>query len=110
RKRFYMICVAAFTVSSLLCGMAPNIAALIVFRIIQGLSGAGMVPISQAIMADTFPPEKRGMAFAVFALVIVVGPAIGPALGGWLTDNWSWHWCRSEEHTSELQSRFELVC
>lgn len=93
RKRFYMICVGAFTVSSLLCGFAPNIEALIVFRIIQGLSGAGMVPISQAIMADTFPPEKRGMAFAVFALVIVIGPAIGPALGGWLTDNYSWHWC-----------------
>lgn len=93
RKRFYLICVAGFGISSLLCGVAPSLETLIVFRIIQGLSGAGMVPISQAIMADTFPPEKRGMAFAVFALVIVIGPAIGPALGGWLTEHWSWRWC-----------------
>lgn len=93
RKKFYMICIGAFTISSLLCGLSPNLEMLIVFRVLQGLSGAGMVPISQAIMADTFPPEKRGMAFALFALVIVLGPAIGPALGGWLTDHWSWHWC-----------------
>lgn len=93
RKRFYLICVAAFGVSSLFCGLATSLPMLVFFRVLQGLSGAGMVPVSQAILADSFPPEKRGMAFAMFALVIVVGPALGPALGGWLTSDFSWHWC-----------------
>jgi len=92
RKRFYMGCVAAFTVSSLACGMSGTLGVLVGFRVLQGLSGAGMVPMAQAILADSFPPEKRGQAFSVFSLVIVTGPALGPPLGGWLTDILSWHW------------------
>lgn len=92
RKRFYMGCIAGFTLSSLACGFAPSLEALIFFRILQGVAGAGMVPMSQAILADSFPPEKRSQAFGVFALVVVVGPALGPTLGGWITDQWSWHW------------------
>jgi len=92
RKRFYMACLAAFTVSSLACGMSESLGALVLFRVLQGLSGAGMVPIAQAILADSFPPEKRGQGFSVFSLVIVTGPALGPPLGGWLTDVLSWHW------------------
>lgn len=92
RKRFYMICVAIFTVSSLLCGLAWSLPALIVFRIIQGLGGGGMAPSEQAILADAFPPEIRGRAFAVYGVAVVVAPVIGPTLGGWITDNYSWHW------------------
>jgi DHA2 family multidrug resistance protein len=92
RKRFYMICVALFTASSLLCGLAPNLAMLIFFRVLQGLGGGGMVPSEQAILADTFPPEKRPQAFALYGIAVIVAPTIGPTLGGWSTDNWSWHW------------------
>jgi DHA2 family multidrug resistance protein len=92
RKRFYMICVAVFTVSSLLCGLAPSLGALIFFRILQGLGGGGMPTSEQAILADTFPPEKRGQAFAIYGVAVIVAPTIGPTLGGWITDNFSWHW------------------
>ncbi len=92
RKRFYMLCVAGFTVSSLLCGLATSLPMLILFRVLQGLSGGGMAPSEQAILADTFPPEKRPQAFALYALAVVVAPTIGPTLGGWITDNYSWRW------------------
>jgi DHA2 family multidrug resistance protein len=92
RKRFYMSCVFIFTVSSFLCGFAPNLPALIIFRILQGAGGGGLQPSEQAILADTFPPAKRGMAFAVYGVAVVMAPAIGPTLGGWITDNYSWRW------------------
>src|SRR5271157_1620223 len=92
RKYFYMGCVAIFTISSFLCGFAPNLATLIVFRILQGAGGGGLQPSSQAILADTFPPAKRGMAFAVYGIAVVMAPAVGPTLGGWITDNFSWRW------------------
>ncbi|HSU18929.1 MAG TPA: DHA2 family efflux MFS transporter permease subunit, partial [Acidobacteriaceae bacterium] len=92
RKRFYMICVAMFTTCSLLCGLAPTLPTLIVARILQGLGGGGLAPSEQAILADTFPIEKRGQAFALYGMAVVVAPAIGPTLGGWLTDNYNWHW------------------
>jgi MFS transporter, DHA2 family, multidrug resistance protein len=92
RKRFYMLCVALFTVSSLLCGLAPSLGMLIFFRVMQGLGGGGMVPSEQAILADTFPPERRAQAFALYGIAVIVAPTIGPTLGGWITDNWSWHW------------------
>jgi MFS transporter, DHA2 family, multidrug resistance protein len=92
RKNFYMSCVALFTVSSFLCGLAPNLATLIVCRVLQGAGGGGLQPSEQAILADTFPPAKRGMAFAVYGVAVVTAPAIGPTLGGWITDNFTWRW------------------
>ena len=92
RKRFYMICVGLFTVSSLLCGMAPTLGLLVVFRILQGLGGGALQPISQAILVESFPREKQGMAMAVYGMGVVVAPVIGPTLGGWITDNFSWGW------------------
>ncbi len=92
RKRFYMSCVALFTVSSFLCGLAPSLGMLIFFRILQGVGGGGLQPSEQAILADTFAPAKRGMAFAVYAMAVVLAPAIGPTLGGYITDNFSWRW------------------
>jgi len=92
RKRFYMACVALFTISSALCGFAPNLPMLIVFRVMQGAGGGGLQPSEQAILADTFPPAKRGMAFAVYGAAVIMAPAIGPTLGGWITDNFSWRW------------------
>jgi MFS transporter, DHA2 family, multidrug resistance protein len=92
RKRFYMLCVAMFTASSLLCAMAPTLPLLIFFRILQGAGGGGLGPSEQAILADTFSAEQRGMAFAMYGMAIVVAPAVGPTLGGWITDNYSWHW------------------
>jgi DHA2 family multidrug resistance protein len=92
RKNFYMGCVALFTVSSFLCGLAPNLATLIVCRILQGAGGGGLQPSEQAILADTFSPAKRGMAFAVYGMAVVTAPAIGPTLGGWITDNFTWRW------------------
>jgi DHA2 family multidrug resistance protein len=92
RKNFYMGCVALFTVSSFLCGLAPNLTTLIICRILQGAGGGGLQPSEQAILADTFPPAKRGMAFAVYGMAVVTAPAIGPTLGGWITDNFSWRW------------------
>jgi DHA2 family multidrug resistance protein len=92
RKRFYISCVILFTTSSALCGLAPNLGALIFFRVLQGLGGGGLQPSEQSILADTFPPEKRGMAFAFYGFAVVAAPAIGPTLGGWVTDNVSWRW------------------
>src|ERR1700675_517986 len=92
RKNFYMGCVALFTVSSFLCGLAPNLATLIICRVLQGAGGGGLQPSEQAILADTFPPAKRGMAFAVYGVAVVTAPAIGPTLGGWITDNFTWRW------------------
>lgn len=92
RRRFYLWCVVIFTVSSLFCGLASSLPLLILARTIQGAGGGGLQPISQAILADTFPPEKRGMAFAVYGITTVLAPAIGPTLGGWITDNVSWRW------------------
>jgi DHA2 family multidrug resistance protein len=92
RKRFYMICVVIFTTSSFLCGIAPSLGLLIFFRVIQGLGGGGLGPSEQAILADTFPPAKRGMAFAVYGMAVVLAPAIGPTLGGFITDHFSWRW------------------
>ena len=92
RKRFYLACILGFGASSLLCGMAPNLAMLIVFRAIQGLTGGGLQPSSQAILADTFPPQQRGMALAFYGIAVVFAPAIGPTLGGWITDNFTWRW------------------
>ena len=92
RKRFYMSCVAVFATSSFLCGLAPSLGMLIIFRILQGAGGGGLQPSEQAILADTFAPSKRGMAFAIYGMAVVVAPAIGPTLGGWITDNFSWRW------------------
>jgi DHA2 family multidrug resistance protein len=92
RKRFYMMCVALFTCSSFLCGLAPSLGVLVICRILQGAGGGGLQPSEQSILADTFPAAKRGMAFAVYGMAVVVAPAIGPTLGGWITDNYSWRW------------------
>ncbi len=92
RKRFYMACVVLFTLSSMLCGFATSLPMLIAFRVMQGLGGGGLGPSEQAILADTFSPEQRNMGFAIYGMAIVVAPAIGPTLGGWITDNYSWHW------------------
>jgi DHA2 family multidrug resistance protein len=92
RKRFYMTCVALFTMSSFLCGLAPTLGMLVLFRVIQGLGGGGLATSEQAILADTFSIEKRGMAFAIYGMAVVLAPAIGPTLGGWITDNFSWRW------------------
>src|SRR3954453_1921063 len=92
RKRFYMLCVLLFTISSFLCGIAPTLGSLVFFRIPQGIGGGGLQPSEQAILADTFLPRQRGMAFAVYGVAVVTAPAIGPTLGGWITDNFSWRW------------------
>jgi MFS transporter, DHA2 family, multidrug resistance protein len=92
RKRFYMSCVALFTISSCLCGLAPNLTMLIIFRVMQGAGGGGLQPSEQAILADTFSAKQRGMAFAVYGMAVVLAPAIGPTLGGWITDNFNWRW------------------
>ncbi len=92
RKRFYMSCVALFTISSLLCGFAPSLGWLVFFRILQGAGGGGLQPSEQAILADTFAPAQRGMGFAVYGMAVVAAPALGPTLGGWITDNFTWRW------------------
>ncbi len=93
RKTFFLFCLGLFTASSVLCGFAWNLQSLLLFRLLQGFAGGGMVPVAQSILADSFPPAKRGQAFALFGLAVVVAPVIGPTLGGWLSDNLSWHWC-----------------
>ena len=92
RKRYYLTCVSIFTLCSLFCGLAPSLPILIIARIMQGAGGGGLASSEQAILADTFPIEKRGQAFAVYGMAVVVAPAIGPTLGGWITDNFNWHW------------------
>ena len=93
RKNFFMACIALFTISSACCGFAWSLDSLLLFRVLQGLAGGGMTPVAQSILAAAFPPEKRGQGFAIYGIAVVVAPAIGPALGGWLSDNASWHWC-----------------
>ena len=92
RKKFYMICVVLFGVSSMLCGLAPSLPILILFRVLQGAGGGGLAPSEQAILADTFTPKQRGQAFALYGLAVVCAPALGPTLGGWITDNYDWRW------------------
>jgi DHA2 family multidrug resistance protein len=92
RKRFFLLCILLFTISSLFCGAAPSLAILIVFRVVQGLGGGGLQPMAQAILADTFPPQLRGLAFALYGITAILAPTIGPTLGGWITDNYSWRW------------------
>jgi len=92
RKRYYMFCVALFAGSSFLCGLAPTLGTLVFFRILQGIGGGGLQPSEQSILADTFSPEQRGMAFSLYAMAVVLAPAIGPTIGGWITDNYSWRW------------------
>jgi DHA2 family multidrug resistance protein len=92
RKRFFMTCMGIFTVSSLFCGIAPSLGFLLLSRVLQGAGGGGLQPMAQAILADTFPPQKRGLAFSIYGITAVCAPAIGPTLGGWLTDNFSWRW------------------
>ena len=92
RKKFYMICVILFGISSMLCGLAPSLPLLVFFRLCQGVGGGGLAPSEQAILADTFSPKQRGQAFALYGLAVVFAPAIGPTLGGWITDNYDWRW------------------
>jgi DHA2 family multidrug resistance protein len=92
RRNFFVLCITIFTIASFLCGIAPSLPMLLVFRVIQGAGGGGMQPMAQAIMADSFEPQKRGQAFALYGLVAVLAPSIGPTLGGWITDNFSWRW------------------
>ena len=92
RKRFFLTCILFFTVSSFICGMAPTLGLLLLFRIAQGAFGGGLQPMAQAILADTFPPHQRGLAFALYGVTAVCGPVLGPTLGGWITDNYSWRW------------------
>jgi DHA2 family multidrug resistance protein len=92
RKRFFMTCLAIFTLSSLLCGIAPSLGAIILFRVLQGAGGGGLQPMAQAILADTFPPRQRGLAFALYGITSIIAPTVGPTLGGWITDHYSWRW------------------
>src|SRR5512138_575396 len=92
RKRLLLMAITGFTGASIMCGLAPNLATLIVFRVIQGACGGTMQPMSQAIMLEAFPPEERGKAMAAWAVCIVTAPIMGPVIGGWLTDTYSWRW------------------
>jgi DHA2 family multidrug resistance protein len=92
RKRFLIVCIIAFTVASALCGAAPNLTILIIARILQGMGGGALQPIAQSVLLESFPPAKRGAAMAIYGMGIVVAPIIGPTLGGWITDNYSWRW------------------
>ena len=92
RRNFFVFCITVFTIASFCCGAAPTLPMLLIFRVIQGAGGGGMQPMAQAIMADSFEPHKRGQAFALYGLVAVLAPSIGPTLGGWITDNYSWRW------------------
>jgi len=93
RRSFFLICLMLFTISSWLCGVAWSLQSMLLFRVLQGFAGGGMVPVAQSILADAFPPEKRGQGFALFGVAVVVAPVVGPTLGGWLADNVSWRWC-----------------
>lgn len=92
RKNYYIACVALFTATSFLCGIAPSLTVMLIARVLQGVGGGGLAPVEQAILVDTFPPHKRASAFALYTVAIVTAPAIGPVLGGWITDNFDWRW------------------
>ena len=92
RKRFLIVCIGLFTFASALCGAAPNLETLIIARILQGIGGGALQPIAQAVLLESFPPEKRGAAMALYGVGVVVAPIVGPTLGGWITDNYSWRW------------------
>ncbi len=92
RKKFFNFSILLFTASSLMCGLAPNLQSLVFFRIVQGAGGGALMPMSQAVLMETFPPEEQGMAMAVWGLGMMLGPVMGPILGGWITDNYSWRW------------------
>ena len=92
RKNYYMACVALFTITSFFCGIAPSLGVMLFARVLQGIGGGGLAPVEQAILVDTFPPAKRASAFALYTVAIVTAPAIGPVLGGWITDNYNWRW------------------
>ena len=92
RKRYFLSCIVGFSITSLFCGIAPTLPLLILARGLQGMTGGGLQPMAQAFLADAFPPEKRGQAFAMYGLAVVFAPAIGPTVGGWITDNWDWRW------------------
>ena len=92
RKQFFLICLVVFTLSSLACGIAPSLPILLMARVVQGAGGGGLQPMAQAILADSFPPEKRGLAFSIYGVTAVLAPALGPTLGGWITDNYTWRW------------------
>src|ERR1700678_3781349 len=92
RKRFFLICIMFFTASSFLCGIAPSLGFLLLFRVLQGAFGGGLQPMAQSILGDSFAPEKRGLAFSLYGITTICAPAIGPTLGGWITDNYSWRW------------------
>ena len=92
RKNYYMACVALFTITSFFCGIAPSLNIMLIARVLQGVGGGGLAPVEQAILVDTFPPAKRASAFALYTVAIVTAPAIGPVLGGWITDNYNWRW------------------
>ncbi|SEB50786.1 DHA2 family efflux MFS transporter permease subunit [Terriglobus roseus] len=92
RKNYYMACVALFTITSFFCGIAPTLGVMLMARVLQGIGGGGLAPVEQAILVDTFPPAQRASAFALYTIAIVTAPAIGPVLGGWITDNYNWRW------------------
>jgi MFS transporter, DHA2 family, multidrug resistance protein len=92
RKKFYLFSIVGFTISSMLCGMAWDLTSMVVFRVVQGMGGGALIPVSQAILRETFPPEEQGMAMGLYGFGVVLGPAFGPTLGGWLTDHYSWPW------------------
>src|SRR5499425_1334346 len=92
RRNYFLLSIAVFTVSSALCGMATSLGQLIVFRVVQGLAGGGLQPSSQGVLLDAFPPEKQGVAMTLFGLAALLAPVVGPTLGGWITDSYSWRW------------------
>jgi DHA2 family multidrug resistance protein len=92
RKTYYMACVTLFTITSFFCGIAPTLGIMLLSRVLQGIGGGGLAPVEQAILVDAFPPAKRASAFALYTVAIVTAPAIGPVLGGWITDNYNWRW------------------
>jgi DHA2 family multidrug resistance protein len=92
RKKLFIVCAAGFTVASVLCALAQDITQMVGFRLLQGMFGAALVPLSQAVMLDSYPPEERGQAMAIWGIGVMLAPIMGPTLGAWLTDNYSWHW------------------